>query len=419
MSNHRLSFSRRVQDNAFSRLNRPLVVGSTIFFRQNRFMSRYIVLIAVSALASVASCFSQSCKKQWSTQVLSQTVREAGNADVVYRACAIKGSELRPVLQDIAKAGSSISSVAGAAQVCLAKLGDETSLDQLRNELISQKYNQNAIYKLARASTSESIAILMDYLVRYQNDSSKIINMGDTVYDPSFTIMQEMEKAVPRPPDIDLKRMSPSIQIQKWQEWWQQRKTTALFPPLEKYFPGDPYIQCLARKVEWEFPDALLDLDANGQDGMLTGVLKDLSGPESAKASAFHTVRGNAQTILAKHGNKQEFERIIAELNTTQYVDAIPKLLYIGNLKSAGVLVDSLDLTNFFAAHEKMSPQLYASETNRYLKSVFAALAAMAQSPPVAAQAPPTKENIERWKQWWKKGQTAESLSPPPHGTFE
>jgi hypothetical protein len=66
-----------------------------------------------------------------------------------------------------------------------------------------------------------------------------------------------------------------------------------------------------------------------------------------------------------------------------------------------------------------MSPQLYASETNRYLKSVFAALAAMAQSPPVAAQAPPTKENIERWKQWWKKGQTAESLSPPPHGTFE
>ena len=381
-------------------------------------MPKYRVLIAVFAFASLGSCFSQSCKKPWSTQVLSQTVLEAGSADVVYRACAIKGSELRPVLQRIAKPGSSILSVAGAAQVCLAKLGDEAALDQLQTELNNLKFNENAISKLARVATTESIAILMDYLVRSQNDSSKKINMGDVMYDPTFSILQQMKKTVPAPPDIDIKT-SQSLQIQKWQEWWQQKRTIGLFPPLEKHFPGDPYLQCLARKVEWGVPDALLDLDASGKDGALTGVLKGLAGPESAEESAFHTVRGDAQTILAKRGDKQEFEKIVAELNTTQYVDAIPKLLYIGNLKSVGVLIDSLDLTNFFTAREKMSPKLYASETDRYLKFVFAALAAMAKTPPVTAQAPPTKENIERWKQWWKKGQTAESLYPPPHSASE
>jgi hypothetical protein len=46
-------------------------------------------------------------------------------------------------------------------------------------------------------------------------------------------------------------------------------------------------------------------------------------------------------------------------------------------------------------------------------------LAAIVKTPPMAAQAPPTKENIERWKQWWKKGQKPESLSPPPDSTSE
>jgi hypothetical protein len=123
---------------------------------------------------------------------------------------------------------------------------------------------------------------------------------------------------------------------------------------------------------------------------------------------------------LAKRGDQQEFEKIVAELNTMQYVDAIPKLIYIGNLKSVSALIESMDLVNFLVARRKtLTKQIYDIETNRYLKFVFAALAAMVKTPPVAAQAPPTKENIERWKQWWEKGQTAASLSPPPHSTYE
>jgi hypothetical protein len=363
--------------------------------------------------------FAQSCAKQWSVPALTDLMKRSADPGVIYRACAIQGRGLLPVLHEITKPGAYRLTAAGAAQVCLARLGDGVALEQLKEELDKQKSNENAIYKLARVRTAASVGILMDYLIRYEHDRSRILDMGDVGYDPLYMIVLQLKQIVPKGPDYDAATTYP-MELQKWREWWEQRGNRELFPSVEKRFTGNGYRQCLGRKVDWGLADALLDLDNSDKEGALTGFFRDLAGPGPAEVSAFHTVRGNAQTILAKRGDKQEFEKIIAELNSTQYVEAIPKLLYMGNLKSVGVLIESMDLVNFLAAGRKtLTKQTYDNEANRYLTFVFAELAAMVKTPPVTAQAPPTKENIERWKQWWKKGQTIESLSPPPNSTYE
>jgi hypothetical protein len=382
-------------------------------------MLKRLMLCSVLAALSWTTSFAQTCANQWSVPALADLMKRSSGSDVIYRACAIQGQELLPVLHEITKSGAYRFTAAGAAQACLARLGDSVALEQLKNELNGQKANENAIYKLARVRTDESIGILMDYFIRHEHDSSRILDMGDVGYDPLNTIVIQLKQIVPKGPDYDAATTYP-MQLQKWREWWEQRGNKELFPSVERRFSGNSYRQCLGRKVDWGFADALLDLDNSDKEGALTGFFMDLAGPGPAELSPFHTVRGNVQTILAKRGDKQEFERIVAELNTTQYVDAIPKLLYIGNLKSVGVLIESMDLVNFLAAGRKtLTKQIYDIEADRYLKFVFAALAAIAKTPPVTAQAPPTKENIERWRQWWKKGQTAESLSPPPHSTYE
>jgi hypothetical protein len=376
-------------------------------------------LTLCSVLAVSAASIGQTCSKQWSAPALADLMRRSADPNVIYRACAIQGQELLPVLHELAKAGTYRFTAAGAAQVCLARLGDSTALEQLKDELNRQKANENTIYKLARVRTAESVGILMDYLIRYEHDRSRILDMGDVGYDPLNLIVLQLKQTVANGPEYDAATIYP-MQLQKWREWWERTGNKELFPSFEKRFSGDKYRQCLARKIDWGFPDALLDLDNSDKEERFTQFFRDLAGPGLPGVSAFHTIRGNAQTILAKRGDKQEFEKIVAEFNTMQYVDAIPKLLYMGNLKSVGVLIESMDLANFLAGGRKtLTKQIYDIEANRYLKFVFAALAAIAKSPPVSAQAPPTKENIERWKQWWKKGQTAESLSSPPHSTYE
>ena len=70
-----------------------------------------------------------------------------------------RSQELLPVLHEITKSGAYRFTAAGAAQVCLARLGDSIALEQLKNELNGQKANENAIYKLVRVQTDESVGI--------------------------------------------------------------------------------------------------------------------------------------------------------------------------------------------------------------------------------------------------------------------
>jgi hypothetical protein len=133
-----------------------------------------VILLATGTSAAIA----QGCRQEWTVSALSRVVAQASSDDQVYRACAINGHALRPSLRNIARPRSAVTSPAGAAQVCLAKLGDDTALAQLRDEL-EGRVNEAAIVKLARARTMRSVTLLVDYALRHQGDSSRIIDMGD------------------------------------------------------------------------------------------------------------------------------------------------------------------------------------------------------------------------------------------------
>jgi len=56
---------------------------------------------------------------------------------------------------------------------------------------------------------------------------------------------------------------------------------------------SDPYTQCVARKIEWGFPDAILDLGTHGNRQALPA-LRGLAqmGDKRIRADRFDSIRG-------------------------------------------------------------------------------------------------------------------------------
>jgi hypothetical protein len=374
-------------------------------------MSTHLVTGAVLLVTVAGAGVAQSCRQEWTVSGLSRVIGEAYYDEQVYRACAIQGNELRPALRKAVRAKSGVGSPAWAAQVCLAKLDDDTAIAQLRDEL-KERFNEAAISKLARAGTTRSIALLMDYVVQHQNDRSIVVDLGDAGYDPIYHIFLDVARFVPDAPDpygIDSLRF-PRL----WSEWWRQHQGGEPFRPrLEDEFPSDPLKRCLARKAEWGFPQAILDLDEIDNDSVPTHFFRVVAGAEAKPVASINTVAGIAQVVLAKRGDQHEVEKIQAELNTSQYNEAIGKLQIIGGLSSVGMLVKSMDLTNFLAANRsRLSPESFLSEGRRYLTAVLTALDQMVKQLPVPPPAVPTHDDVERWMKWWASGPTADALVP-------
>lgn len=365
------------------------------------------ILLCIAAGVGVA----QTCQRQWTDSALSQVIVEAPTADQVYRACAIGASGLRPALRRVARRRGSVSSPAAAAQVCLGKLGDDTALAQLRDEL-NDRINEGAIVKLANVRTTRSVSLLMGYVAQHQADASRVVDFGDAGYDPIAAIWREIAAVLPDAPQGYDTRDSSAFPT-RWREWWRRRQESEVFPPLENEFPGKPLEQCLARKIELGFRDALLDLDEMDTSSAATRAFRRMAGADTTPIASLGTVRGTAQAVLAKRADHRQRERIMAELNTGQYNDAIGKLELIERLSCVGILVASLDIKNFLAStRTTLTPQTYQNEVDRYRRFVFAVLQQMVKQPPVPERAAPTPENIQRWAQWWASGPTEESLVP-------
>lgn len=367
---------------------------------------------AMLLLTAAGVGIAQSCRQQWTVPALSQVIANAKYDDEVYRACAIRGADLRPELRSIARPKSAVLSPAGAAQVCLVRLGDDTALAQLRDEL-GERLNEGAIFKLARASTPGSLALLMDYVVRRENDRSRIVAIGDdAAYDPISTIWRAIGRFVPGAPDP---YVTDSVGFPRgWREWWRQRHAGEAFPPrLETAVPRDSLERCLARKVELGLLLAILDLGDAGGGNVPAAFFRTVAGSDAKPAASTGTIVGMAQTVLAKRGDPQELEKIRAELNTGQYNNALGKIETIGGVSSVGLLVESLDLVNFLGAGRRtLTPESFRQESRRYLIAVFGALNRMVRQPPIPPASAPTPDNVERWKRWWAAGPTADVLLP-------
>lgn len=327
--------------------------------------------------------------------------------NVVYRLAAIGGHPLIPALRRISQPEMPENDIPGAAQTSLGRLGDEEALKQLEQEMNGTQHGSWATGKLLRAANDKAISILMTFLVAHLNDNALYVNMGDYGSDVRYAIISGLAPSLQNPPSEP--SGVPTVTLEKWAAWWQQYKGE----PLTLVISGDlqdPYLQCLARKFEWGFPEAILDLGAAGNAQAIPALRKLTQlGDQRLRASGLNTVRGRAQAALAKLGNAEEFKAIADELESPGCFDAVTKMQYIGGRKAVEALIESLKGANFLSAYPdykndgRNAPRMKLGHD----QAITNALAKMVVSPPEITGKPGSKK---MWLAWWRNSETAQII---------
>ena len=331
--------------------------------------------------------------------------------NVVYRLAAIGGNTLILALHLISKPGMPENDIPGAAQTSLARLGDEEALQQLDQEMNGPNHGGWATGKLLRAANDKAISILMRFLVAHLNDNSLYVDMGDYGSDVRYAIVNGLASSLRNPPTEP--SGIPTVTLEKWATWWEQNKGK----PLTLVISGDlqdPYLQCLARKFEWGFPEAILDLGASGNSQAMPALrMLTQMGDQRSRASGINTERGRAQAALAKLGDSDEFKAIADELESPGCLDAVIKMQYIGGRKAVEALIESLKGTNFLSEYPdykydgRNAPRIKSGHD----QAITSTLAKMVVAPPGINGKPASKS---MWLAWWAKNSgTAQIIQQP------
>jgi HEAT repeat protein len=354
---------------------------------------------------------------------LSAEVKSAKAPDIIYRAAAVGGRDIVSALRQVSKTDATVDSVSGAAQVSLARLGDKDTVEQLGREINETKYPSAAVRKLVRVGNDRAISILMAYLAAHLHDNSLVGDLGDYGYDLRSDITDLLAKQLQLGPIAQNHRFS--VAPEDWVEWWNHNKGK----PVALSISGDlqdPYLQCLARKVEWGFPNAVLDM-ANSADPAAMPVFKKLTlvGDIETPRYAIGTLRGNAVFALAKLGDEKEFREIVDVLNGigdsgVRYRDAIEYLRLIGGKKSFSALINALDNPNFLSDYVRKYPGVVSlSDVIKDRDArIMSALGSM-----VAGSRPDSSGSLDerksKWKEWWARSKDTAQFVLPPVRTYE
>jgi hypothetical protein len=306
---------------------------------------------------------------------------------VILRAAAIGGAALLPELRKLSTPGASFNSVAGAAQVSLAKLGDEAALAEIHAELMKRDppgYNppMGAIDKLLIVNTPRSVSMIMAYLASHPGPITvgcEIDVCGDYVPAILAAIADKIENA---PIKANGKYRNS---LADWLAWSRREKAVPFAISGDLH---DPYEQCLGRKVEWGFDLALVDLGATGNQGLVRPIEKlgTMGYPYNGYIGTmapndFIWLRHDyVETSLARLGDVRQFKIIVNNPNTGSFETEIQKLQIIGGRDAVEVLVNS---------------------SGYWGQPFLKALSQMVEDPPLPPDAAPSSENINKWKQWW------------------
>jgi HEAT repeat protein len=412
--------------NCLGNVSRPLMPWPRI-----RLVASYLALVSLfTALFVGGNTSAQICPRtEVNEPELIARIKQVGNQfeqyhpndpnnsafppdrQVVYRSAAIGGSALIPVLRSISKPGRSEYDVPGAAQVSLARLGDQNAFEQLELELTGTERGGWAADKLLRVGNDKAISILMSFLVAHLADNSLYVDMGDTGSDVRYHIIDVLAPSLLNPPSEPNGNIT--VTLEKWATWWERNRlkplTLAVSDDLQ-----DPYLQCLARKVEWGFPEAILDLGAAGNPQAIPALRKlTQMGDQRLRAAGINTVRGRAQAALAKLGDPDEFKAIADELESPGCLDAVTKTQYIGGRKAVEALIESLKGTNFLVEYPDYkndggnAPRIKLGHD----QAITNTLAKMVVSPPAITGKP---GSTRLWLNWWtKNSETAELIKNP------
>jgi hypothetical protein len=430
-----------------------------------------IVVVAVS-ISSVCSwpVLAQTCEDRNRPHAVALLLRLQSyceNYDVpysfdLYGLAAVAGDEAIPTLRKIAEwptdtgTGYYCQRWVSSARIALAKLGDKKYRDALDDAMKDPQNRYPPLGELAIVGDDGALRTLIEHLVAHAADPAMYHDFGDYGSDTREGLLQEIDtiRRRRRVPDLPGADYSPAG-IAQWKDYLAWHKDVQLTFPV---YPNvsDPYLKCLARKVEWGYPDTILAIAAFGGKSALP-VLQQFPRPSAGDpmgfAAAYRTifesrglwsnVQGNTQVALAQLGDREMFDQIVSELSDKHAYEAVRKLELIGGKQAVDALIHSLDMTeeaarklqNLETPQRSYLPIWRASSigvqgeieqetctpfsSHPYQECVMEVLPLMVKDPPVPPNAKMNKENIQIWKDWWAKNKDQAVFVQKPAHTFE
>lgn len=372
-------------------------------------MKRTLVLVILVLAAHKPSLAQQCSRGPIDIPALTEQIYEAKDPNVIFRAAAIGGQPLIPALRQIAKPHNPPKTVAAAAQVSLAKLGDPQALAQLDDELNGRGdppkygYFPSVVDKLLLVGNERAISILMNYLAANRDKALMVYSIVDApAYDERREMIEALGDIVVNAPLKGNGQYKGTLQ--DWVDWWTRDKAKPITLSVASDFE-DPYMQCLGRKVEWGFSMAILDLAATG-DPRVAPIVKKIAGMgypytgwAGSKAPYIWLRHDYVEIALAQLGDQHNFE-IVARQASPYPPDTtgLVKLKIIGGTKAMDALV---------ALIASIPPK-----SRPYAKPLMAGLARMVQNSPLGPDAPPTEENLHKWQSWWTQNRSTAHFAP-------
>jgi hypothetical protein len=307
----------------------------------------------------------------------------------------------------------------GAAQMALAKLGDQQEF----NEIVRDAHSDDptpmgeGIDKLAYIGGPAAIAALGNLLhdTRGRTRERHKHAFDSVIYGaPYGYAMVALAKIVPNPP-LGTKIRHTEENRQIWVKWMEEHKEVwPTLPPSQGTEPTVPHLttsQMNALKEKSKKGDirAILALGRSGEVSVRPFLQIVMAAPKKRVG----TSAGNAQMALAKLGDNEEFEQIVEDANSidaTTMGFGIEKLIYIGGPPAIKVLADLLAGTRWQRLTEsdwlrEVRPPA-PSKSPSYLAMV--ALAKIVTNPPLKLQMiQPDEAHRKIWIAWWEQYKAA------------
>jgi hypothetical protein len=363
----------------------------------------------------------------------------------LYALASVAGKDAIPALRKIAAwpldtaPGNRCQQWVAASRVALAKLGDDDSRSLLDAQLRKpESANDNPLASLSFIGDDRALLALIHYLVDHAEDLDIIQDFGDYSVDRRDGLLQDIDsirrrRRVPGLPTADYSTAG----IAQWKEYLAthegQQLTSPVYPDV-----SDPYLKCLARRVEWGYPDAILAIAASGNNSAAS-ILRQFPSPTQNALMGFERsvpfnahwslIEGNVQVGLAQLGDREMFDRIVSELGGAFAYESVRKLEFLGGKPAVDALVNALNVSDDVvekARTKGCGQSIYcyrggeipwkpiwtvtpmnveidreACLTERYHACLMGVLALMVKNPPLPSTAPATPENIQKWKDWW------------------
>ena len=425
--------------------------------------------LAVSDLETLLA----TCSSPADFQVMNYKMRGKYGDNIILGQASVAGKLAIPALRRFASLPKhnecTSTGLDAAARMALAKLGDENAYAAIKQQWAHS--TRNAMYPAGIDFIGDDWALqtLVEFLVQHANDPRMIEEHGpaDGPVDYRSGLLAEITRiarrhVVPDLPDADY---SPSG-IAQWKLWLGKYKGQHLSTPVFESV-SDPYLQCLARRVEWGHPDAILDIATFGgpaaeailnqfpapKSGEVMGareLFPDVLWSEDERPDPDSEIQGNLQAALLRFGDQKTAGQVATELNSFALkpgnfpLEAIRKLRFAGGKTAVGVLIDGLGSSNRMsqdaqknfdacvasvtAANQSSKPPGDAAQkacaeslfwAARRTSFVLRALAEIVKDPPLPADAPPTTESSQKWKDWWAKNRDKAVFVIPPRASYD